>query len=131
VTVVNGAAKSATRIFIAALIVAPFRITSIHRATPVGEVKMHIAFRKDLGNGTVTMTSAGNWDGLKYQLSKLDYFDTRDWDGFGLNHLRDGAIVNDGAALWRYVNIEINDVYGFEIFEGRIVSLQEIDPMFG
>jgi hypothetical protein len=92
---------------------------------------MHIAFCKELGNGTVSMTSAGNWDGLKYQLSKQDNFDTRDWDGLGISHLRNGDIVNDGTALWRYVNIEINDVHDIEIFEGRIVFLQEIDSTFG
>jgi hypothetical protein len=79
------------------------------------------------------MTTAGTWDKLKYQLSKLDHFDTRDWDGHGFawESFRDGNIINDASALWRYIDIERDDTNDLEVFEGRVVFLIEIDPVFG
>lgn len=90
---------------------------------------MHIVFCKSLTNGSVSMTSAGNWDGLKYQMTNLDHFDIRDWDShdFSIEHLKAGNIISDGAFLWRYVNVEVLDKKDFEIFEGRVISLNEID----
>jgi len=92
---------------------------------------MHIAFRKNLANGTVNVTSAGNWDGLKYQLSKLDYHDTDEWDRhFAWENFRSGYLINDGTGVWVYVNFEVQDKYDFEVFEGRLIFLSEVDTIF-
>lgn len=92
---------------------------------------MHIAFRKSLANGIISVTSAGNWDGLKYQLSKLDYHDTEFWDRrFAWERFRSGSLIKDETGIWVYVNFEVMDKYDFTVFEGELVDLFEIDPIF-
>lgn len=93
---------------------------------------MHIAFRKALSNGVVSITSAGNWDGLKYQLSKLDHHDTPEWDAhnFAWEQFKNGDLIKDSTGIWRYINFEVKDQYDLEVFEGRLIDLFEIDPIF-
>jgi hypothetical protein len=92
---------------------------------------MHIAIRKSLANGATSITTAGNWDGLKYQLSKLECHDTDEWDAhFAWEDFKKGKLIQDSNGLWRYFSIEMNDIYNKGIFEGKVINLFEIDPMF-
>lgn len=91
---------------------------------------MHIVIAKFLGHGMTSITTAGTWDELKYKLSVLQHFDTKEWDshGFAWESLRDGNIVNDGTTLWRYFDIERDDDQNdTEIFDGRVIFLPEIE----
>lgn len=92
---------------------------------------MHITFSKSLANGTVSVTSADSWDGLKYQLSKLEHHDTEKWDRhFAWENFKSGYLIMDSASIWVYVNFEISDKHDFEVFEGRLIDLNEVDPIF-
>lgn len=92
---------------------------------------MHIAFRKSLANGMVSVTSAGSWDELKYQLSRLDHHDTEEWDAhFAWESFNSGNLIKDSCSIWRYVNFENEDIHDAEVFDGRLIDLSEIDPLF-
>ncbi len=92
---------------------------------------MHIAFRKALANGVVSVTSAGNWDELKYQLFKLDHHETEEWDRhFAWEYFRSGDLIKDSSAIWVYVDFELTDLRDFEVFEGRLIDLSEVDSIF-
>lgn len=99
---------------------------------------MHIAFRKSLATGIVSITSSGNWDGLKRQLSELDYHDTEDWDRhFSWENFRDGRLIKDSTSIWRYINFDPDENFendgeysNLTVFEGELVDLQEVDPIF-
>lgn len=92
---------------------------------------MVIVFEKSMSEGSVRAHTAGNWDELKLQLMKVDTFPAAEWERarFAWRHLRQGAIIADGANVWRYFEADEMEPC-VEIFEGRLLALGEIDPVF-
>jgi hypothetical protein len=94
---------------------------------------MHALFRKELANGIVTSYIDLEWDVLKAklaQIAKTDDIPIKAFDmHFGWDNLRNGYIINDGATLWCYWNDQKNAMR-YDLFEGQIVFLEEIDPIF-
>lgn len=97
----------------------------------------HLAFSKSLATGIVSVTSADDWDTLKYYLSTIDYHDTEEWDThLAWENFRDGCLIKDSASIWRYLNLNRDENFGvdaaidFTIFEGELIDLSEVDPIF-
>lgn len=93
---------------------------------------MLVVFEKSLSEGSVRAHVAQTWDELKYNLAtNVDTFPVVEWEaaGFGWNRLRQGDIIADGANAWRYFDIDHMSPCT-EIFEGRLIALSEIDPVF-
>ena len=92
---------------------------------------MHAIFQKELGNGKVHMHFDLDWDVLKYELTKLDTFDEQEWDSarYAIEALWNGHIVSDGVCLWQHVDMT-REPTDFSLFEGSVVLLNEIDPVF-
>lgn len=92
---------------------------------------MHTVFQKALANGATAVHFDYDWSALKYKMTQTEGFGAADWDAhnFSWEQLRNGDIINDGVSLWRYIDLEFADS-GIEIFEGRVIFLIEIDPVF-
>lgn len=92
---------------------------------------MFLVFQRELGNGKIHLHYEEDWDHLKIQLSNLDTFPFEEWEvaRYTWENLREGHIINDGSFLWQY--FEVHPEAGeIPLFEGSIVFLNEINPIF-
>lgn len=98
---------------------------------------MYIIFEKSRANGTVAAHFDLNWDVLKYKLTQLDTFPSEEWESrrYAWENLRrgDSPIIDDGAAFWQYFDLEtlgFTEKDELELFNGQVILLNEIDPIF-
>ncbi|GHF92321.1 hypothetical protein [Streptomyces griseosporeus] len=92
---------------------------------------MFLVFQKELSNGKVHLHAEESWDHLKIQLIDDDSFPTEEWEAarYAWEKLRDGHIVSDGTSLWQLIEHSYEGAQ-FSLFEGSVVLLSEIDPIF-
>jgi hypothetical protein len=92
---------------------------------------MHIVAQKELSIGKVHLHLEESWDHLKIQLTDNDSFPSEEWERvrYAWEALRDGHIVSDGVCLWQYIEHDFEGAQ-HSLFEGSIILLSEIDPIF-